>query len=118
MPAAAPARFAEDRSLAVQPAEVVRTAWIDVFAVRHANRARLDFAAIERAGRRLLQLGGAQPWPLPNGAWDGPVFVLSDGRHQHLAAIALGHERLLVAWIEPAAADAPGGEVVALPLTR
>ena len=56
---------------------------------------------VGQAYQRLLQCGASQPWPCPTGSWgeDG-VFDLVDGRHQHLAAIMLGHRELLVAWAE------------------
>jgi hypothetical protein len=47
-----------------------------------------------------LQLGSQQRWPCPVGHWEGERFVITDGRHQYVAALMLGLEFLLVAWTE------------------
>ena len=89
-----------DRSFVVQPNQVVETAWIDIDRCKLGNRTRMDFAAIERAGRELLQLGDGQNFPPVNGLWeDGERFVIYDGRHEYLAALALGRKKLLVTWL-------------------
>jgi hypothetical protein len=116
----------EDRSMVVQPDEIVKTAWVPVDQCVIGCRDRMDFAAIERAGRKLLQIGRAQTWPPINGEWErvpggvprcggscgdadceraakaAPVerFVVHDGRHEFLAALALGREKVFVAWRE------------------
>lgn len=89
----------EDRSLFVQPTQHVRTAWISIDRCRMGCRERMDFAAIERAGRRYVQAGECQMWPPVVGHWDGERFVVCDGRHEYLALLALGRDKLLVAWL-------------------
>ncbi|HWQ55675.1 MAG TPA: hypothetical protein VN442_18455 [Bryobacteraceae bacterium] len=93
------AGFVEDRSLKVAPEQRVETAWVDIDACKLGCRERMDFAAIERAGRKNLQLGKCQTWPPIVGHWEGERFVVVDGRHEFLACLALGRERLFVAWI-------------------
>jgi hypothetical protein len=69
---------------------------------------QLSPAEVERAYRRQLELGDAQPWPPPTGYWreDGR-FVLTDGRHRYVAALMLGVAFLFVAWLEQPPAAAP-----------
>jgi hypothetical protein len=59
-------------------------------------------AEVERAYRDRLELDGAQAWPPPTGyrRADGR-FVLTDGRNRYVAALMLGVEHLLVAWLAP-----------------
>lgn len=91
----------EDRDVWVQPHQHVRTEWIDIDACVLGSRARMDFAAIERAGRKLLQQGGCQSIRAIVGHWrDDGRFSVDDGRHEYLAALALGRRRLLVSWVE------------------
>lgn len=92
----------EDRSLVVPPGHVVRTAYVAIDQVRLACRDRMAIGDVERAYRKRLQLGSAQPWPPPVGHWDGDRFVILDGRHETVAALMLGVEYLLVAWVEKA----------------
>ena len=57
-------------------------------------------AEVERAYRRQLELGDEQGWPPPTGYWrDDGRFVLTDGRHRYVAALMLGVEYMLVAWV-------------------
>lgn len=84
----------------VRPDQVVKTGWVSVDDCRLGCRERMDFAAIERAGRRYLQAGDTQLWPPPYGHWDGDRFVICDGRHEFLALLALGRTRVFVAWLE------------------
>ncbi len=59
-------------------------------------------AEVERAYRRLLDVGDAQPWRPPTGYWcDDGRFVLTDGRNRFVASLMLGHQHLLVASLEP-----------------
>ena len=59
-------------------------------------------AEVERAYRRQLELGGEQDWPPPTGYWrNDRRFVLTDGRNRFTAALMLGIEYLLVAWLVP-----------------
>lgn len=95
-----PLSTAEDRVLRVSPGTIVRTAWISVFACRLANRERMAIGDIDRAYQRRLQAGADNPFPCPNGAWSGGTFVIFDGRHEWIAAVALGHDQILVAWTE------------------
>jgi hypothetical protein len=58
-------------------------------------------AEVERAYRRQLELGTEQAWPPPTGWWRGDGrFVLTDGRNRYVAALMLGVQHLLVAWLE------------------
>lgn len=91
-----------DREMVVQPDQRVSTDWVHVDACRLGCRERMDCAAIERAFRRLLQLDRGQAWPPILGHWEDGRFVVDDGRHEYLAALALGRERVFVAWLEPA----------------
>jgi hypothetical protein len=55
---------------------------------------------VERAYRRQLELGSDQEWPPPTGYWrDDRRFVLTDGRNRYVAALMLGIEYMLVAWL-------------------
>ena len=94
-------RVAEDRSLCVQPKEVVKTAWINIDLCVLGNRTRMTPEAVEKKWRMLLQQGEGARWPCPNGYWreDGR-FVVCDGRHEYLASLMHGREQLLVAWLE------------------
>jgi hypothetical protein len=69
--------------------------------VCHATYGHLLYPGeVERAYRRQLDAGDAQAWPPPTGYWreDGR-FVLTDGRNRYVAALMLGVEFLLVAWL-------------------
>jgi hypothetical protein len=69
--------------------------------VIHSGGGRhLSPAAVERAYAQQLDLGSDQCWPPPTGYWreDGR-FVLTDGRNRYVAALMLGVEYLLVAWL-------------------
>ncbi|WP_245431131.1 hypothetical protein [Rhodoplanes roseus] len=96
----APVATGEDRTMAVPPGAVVRTGYVDLFAVRLACRERMAVGDVKAAFERRLQLGDHQPWPCPRGHWEGDTFVLVDGRHEYVAALMLGHEHILVAWCE------------------
>ena len=50
---------AEDRSMCVQPDQLVRTAWIDIDLSRLGFRMPMSPEAVEKKFRRLLNLGGA-----------------------------------------------------------
>jgi hypothetical protein len=90
----------EDRAFLVPPTSIVTTAWISIDCCVLGNRERLDFAAVERTGRRLLQQGDYGSWPPVNGAWrDDGRFAVHDGRHEYLAALALGRTTIFVAWL-------------------
>lgn len=96
--------FAVDRSLLVRPGERIRTAWVDVERVSLACKARMAVGDVAAAYQRLLQQGDAAAWPPPNGHWLGDEaagrFVIEDGRHEYVASLMLGRERILVAWVE------------------
>ena len=84
---------------------IVETAYVPVHEiVCHAPHGhQLYPAEVERAYQRILALGEDQGWPPPTGYWrpDGR-FVLTDGRNRFIAALMLGVEYLLVAWlVEP-----------------
>lgn len=97
-----PVSVSQDRSLLVPEGHLVRTGYVDVFAVRLACRERMSVGDIDRAYQKRLQAGSGSPFPCPNGHWEGDTFVIHDGRHEWLAAVALGHSHILVAWTVPA----------------
>ena len=91
---------AEDRSMCVQADQTVRTAWIDIDLCKLGSRVPMSPEAVEKKFRRLLNLGGAAPWPPIVGHWEGGRFLVDDGRHDYLAALMLGRERLFVCWLD------------------
>jgi hypothetical protein len=97
---AEPILTAEDRSIAVPPGQVVRTAYVPIGKVDLACRARMAIGDVKESYERQLQLGSRQPWPCPRGFWQADRFVVEDGRHQYVASLMLGLEFLLVAWLE------------------
>jgi hypothetical protein len=111
---------AEDRSMCVQPDQIVRTAWIDVDLCKLGCRVPMSPEAVEKKFRRLLNLGDAAPWPPVVGHWEGERFLVDDGRHDYLAALMLGRERLFVCWLDRIAdpcgqeAPRPSAQVIAL----
>ena len=92
-------RIFEDRTMLVQPGQRVGTGWIDIDSCRLGCRAPMSPEAVEKKHRRLLQQGDGQPWPPIVGHWRGDRFVVCDGRHEYLAALMLGRDRLFVAWL-------------------
>ena len=52
--------------------------------------------------RRLLSLGECAPWPPIVGHWEEGRFVVCDGRHDYLAALMIGRDKLFVCWLEAA----------------
>lgn len=100
--------IAIDRSLLVAPGDAVRTAWIELWRVKLACRDRMAVGDVATAFQRLLQLGDAAAWPPPNGHWEGDPatgrFVIQDGRHEYVASLMLGRERIFVAWLDRGAA--------------
>src|SRR5690242_6326972 len=91
---------AEDRSMCVQQYQVVETAWVDIDLCKLGSRSMMSPEAVERKFRRLLNIGDAAPWPPVVGHWQGPRFVVDDGRHDFLAALMLGREKLFVCWLQ------------------
>jgi hypothetical protein len=91
---------AEDRSMCVQPHQVVRTAWIDIDLCKLGFRLRMSPEAVEKKFRRLLNLGDGAPWPPIVGHWEGDRFLVDDGRHDYLAALMIGRDSLFVCWLE------------------
>ena len=86
----------------VPTGHVVETGYVPIHdIVVHTPRGRhLYPAEVERAYRHQLQLGSDQGWPPPTGyrRTDGR-FVLTDGRNRYVAALMLGVEYMLVAWL-------------------
>ena len=88
----------------MRPGHLVETGYVPIHdVVCHAPAPhQLYPAEVERAYRRQLELADAQGWPPPTGYWrDDGRFVLTDGRSRYLAALMLGVEHLLVAWLVP-----------------
>lgn len=97
-------KVAEDRSLSVRPDQVVKTAWIDIDLCRLGCRVLMSPEAVEAKFRRFLNLGANSAWPPVVGHWDGDRFVVADGRHEYLAALMIGRDKLFVCWLETASA--------------
>lgn len=92
---------AEDRSMCVPPNQVVRTAWVDIDLCRLSFRLPMSPEAVEKKYRRLFNLGECAPWPPIVGHWEDGRFVVCDGRHDYLAALMIGRDKLFVCWLEP-----------------
>jgi len=90
---------AEDRSMCVQPYQVVQTAWVDIDLCQLGCRVQMSPEAVEKKYRRLLNLGDCAPWPPIVGHWQGERFLVDDGRHDYLAALMLGREKIFVCWL-------------------
>jgi hypothetical protein len=54
---------AEDRSMCVQPNQVVRTAWVDIDLCRLSFRVPMGPEAVEKNTGVWLNLGECAPWP-------------------------------------------------------
>lgn len=91
---------AEDRSILVPPGKVVVTGYVKIDGLIFACRDRMSIGDLDVAYRRRLQCGTSQPWPCPRGHWKGETFVIDDGRHEAIAAMMLGVEYILCAWID------------------
>lgn len=91
----------------VQPHQLVRTAWVNIDSCRLGFRMPMSPEAVEKKFRRLLNLGDCAPWPPVVGHWEGERFLVDDGRHDYLAALMLGRDKLFVCWLETALATEP-----------
>jgi hypothetical protein len=89
----------EDRSMCVQPDETVCVEWVDIDLCVLGNRARMSPEAVEKKWRKLLQQDVAASWPPLVGHWLGSRFVVCDGRHEFVASLMHGRERVLVCWL-------------------
>lgn len=76
---------AEDRSMCVQPHQLIRTAWVDIDLCRLGFRMPMSPEAVEKKFRRLRNIGDCAPWPPVVGHWEGARFVVDDRRHDYLA---------------------------------
>ena len=92
--------FTPDRSFLVPPGMTVRTGYVALDRIKLACRERMAVGDVDRAYQKLLQAGPSQPFPCPNGRWEGSTFVIVDGRHAYVGALMLGWDALLVAWTE------------------
>jgi hypothetical protein len=101
--AARDATLLEWAGVRVAAGHVVETRYVPVEdVVIHAQQHPLSPPAVERAYCRQLELGDGQAWPPLTGYWrDDGKFVLTDGRHRFVAALMLGMEYVLVAWLVP-----------------
>ena len=91
-----------DRAFEVPPGHLVQTAYIDVWGVRLACRDRMSVGDVAFAFNKRLRHGAT--FPPPYGFWEkdsagAPRFVIVDGRHEYLAAVMIGCEFVLVAWL-------------------
>ncbi len=100
------------RALHVPPGWVEVSDYVPAHRIRIANDGRAAVADIERTYNDIV---GENEWrpghqlsPSPKGYWEtDPVdgaatFVLMDGRHRFLAALAFGYRDILVRWNAPA----------------
>jgi hypothetical protein len=90
----------EDRSFLVRPDQTVKVAWVEIDRCRLGSRVRMSPEAVEKKYRQLLCQGDCAHWPPPNGVWDGSVFTIHDGRHEYLAALMSGQDKILVCWLD------------------
>lgn len=91
-----------DRSMLVEPGQIVKTAWIDIDLVVLGCRDRMAVGDVGDKWREILQRGGGRAaWSPPRGHWreDGR-FVVCDGRHETVAALMMGQDKIFVAWVE------------------
>lgn len=88
--------------MCIQPYQVVRTAWVDIDLCKLGFRLPMSPEAVEKKFRRLLNIGDCAPWPPVVGHWEGGRFFVDDGRHDYLAALMLGRDKLFVCWLEMA----------------
>lgn len=95
-----PVTIGEDRSMNVPAGSIVRTDYIPITAAMMASSDRMAVGDVERAMQRRMAAAPGQPWPCPVGEWSGDRFVIHDGRHEFIAALMLGVQHILVAWIE------------------
>jgi hypothetical protein len=61
----------------------------------------------------LLNLGKCAPWPPVIGHWEGGRFLVDDGRHDYLAALMIGRDKLFVCWLEGAIPPEPAPSILA-----
>lgn len=103
----------EDRGMAVPAGVIVRTAYVPVGDVVLACRERMAVGDVAEAYQRRLNCQPGQPWPCPVGEWQGSRFAIRDGRHEFIAALMLGCQYVLVAWLEARKATpaAPASEL-------
>lgn len=95
-----PVRTAEDRSMVVPMGCIVKTGYVRVKDIRLENNSGMSLLAVEKKYHRRLCLGEEQPWPTPVGYWEDGEFFVTDGRHDVIAAILIGLQFILVAWVE------------------
>jgi hypothetical protein len=97
---ATPVVKAQDKTISVPTGMRVATGYVDIFKVRLACRERMAVGDVGAAYQSQLQLGSSQAFPCPTGFWEGETFVIEDGRHTWVAAVMLGLQCVLVAWLE------------------
>ena len=95
-----PLRIAEDRGFVVPSGAKVVTGYVNVDDIKLVCRDRMAVGDVDAAMKRRMAASPGQPWPCPNGYWEGQSFKLLDGRHEYIAALMLGCEHILVAWID------------------
>ena len=88
--------------MCVQPHQLVRTAWVDIDLCRLGFWMAMSPEAVEKKFRRLLNIGDCAPWPPVVGHWEDGRFLVDDGRHDYLAALMIGRDKLFVCWLETA----------------
>lgn len=101
------AASSEDRSFLVPTGATVQTGYVPLHKVRLACRDRMAVGDVAAAYQKRLQWGEQQPFPCPYGEWEEDAFVIHDGRHEYVAALMLGFEALLVAWIDTSRQPVP-----------
>ena len=94
--------------MCVRPDQTISTAWIDIDLCVLGCRVPMapEAVAVAEKWRRLLCLGDCAPYPTVIGHWRGDGrFVVCDGRHEFMAALMRGRERMFVSWLVD---DVPG----------
>lgn len=91
---------AQDRSMLIPPGSIVETGYVSVWKCVFATRERMAVGDVDRAFQKRIQMGDHQSWPCPRGYWIDDEFIIVDGRHELIAALMLGIEYILVAWVK------------------
>jgi hypothetical protein len=89
----------EDRSISVGPNQHVMTAWVHIDKCKLGCRVQMSPEAVEKKFRKLLNMGECAAFPPIVGHWENGRFVVDDGRHEYLASLMLGREKVFVGWL-------------------
>lgn len=92
--------------MVVPSGKVVKTGYVAIGDVLLACHDRMSIGDVSTAMQRRMSCAPDQPWPCPVGEWQGERFAIFDGRHEYVAALMLGCDFILVAWIADQAPSA------------